>query len=449
MTYNTILLLCFFLIALQFLQLFQQKWFQALFSNKRSSSKTPKPQVMWPKTEKDCPECRARLTAGLSPARSCKHLPKPWSQIKSKRGKKKTIRTQNYFCPNQDCYYYLVTDQNIHALVGDGKHGLHKDIQDFRCQACRSKFSCRKFTVLYHLKKSSKIVCLCLALLAAGIDTHALADALEISEVTLRNWLSRSGEHGRKLHNRFVTNLELAHLQLDELRANVKHAQEVWVWTICDAKTKLIPVVQLGPRTQTMAYAMVHELITRLKAGCVPVFSSDGLKHYYYALTAHFGQWVCVDGHSKPVWMLLPDFVYGQVIKHRKRLRIVDIEQRLLWGLPQDYCARLKAAGLSGNINTSFVERANLTIRQSISKLSRQSWATAHYPSELCEHLFWWLAYYHFARYHQSLRIKLAQPRQRKGKQLPIQYRQTTPAMAAGITRQRWSIMELLSYPLL
>ena len=57
----------------------------------------------------------------------------------------------------------------------------------------------------------------------------------------------------------------------------------------------------------------------------------------------------------------------------------------------------------AGNINTAFVERANLTIRQSVSKLARRTWASAQYSSELFEHIYWWLAYYHFSRYQSSL----------------------------------------------
>ena len=120
----------------------------------------------------------------------------------------------------------------------------------------------------------------------------------------------------------------------------------------------------------------------------------------------------------------------------------------MIWGLPAEYSSRLKAVGLTGLINTSFVERANLTIRQSVSKLTRRTWGTAQFTPELSEHLFWWLAYYHFCRYHESLRIKLDQPVQRKGKQHPRQYRKATPAIAAGLTNRRWSVMELISYPL-
>jgi IS1 family transposase len=92
--------------------------------------------------------------------------------------------------------------------------------------------------------------------------------------------LVRSGVQARKLHERFFQGLELGHVQLDELWANVKQAQQdLWVWVVVDARTKIIPVLQLGARTQAMAYEVVHELKSRLKIGKVPVFSTDGLKH--------------------------------------------------------------------------------------------------------------------------------------------------------------------------
>src|SRR5258708_12076844 len=123
-----------------------------------------------------------------------------------------------------------------------------------------------------------------------------------------------------------MAELDLVHVQLDELWANLKQTgQDVWVWVACDASTKLIPVLQLGGRTEAQAYSVVHELKARLKPGCVPVFSSDGLKHYFYALTAHFGQWVEVEGQKKPIWSLLSSFAYAQVIKHQKRYRLVKV----------------------------------------------------------------------------------------------------------------------------
>ncbi len=116
-----------------------------------------------------------------------------------------------------------------------------------------------------------------------------------------------------------------------------------------NAQTKLIPVLQVGGRSQDMAYAVVHELEGRLSSGCVPVFSTDGLKHYFYALTTHFGQWQTVEG-KKPLWVLLHEFMYAQVIKHQRRMRTVEVEQRMLVGETPQYGQRLRQTGLSGRI---------------------------------------------------------------------------------------------------
>jgi hypothetical protein len=148
------------------------------------------------------------------------------------------------------------------------------------------------------------------------------------------------------------------------------------------------------------------------------------------------------------VWILLSDFVYGQVIKHQRRRRTTGVERRVLVGEAAQYHERLCQAGLSGRINTAFVERLNLTIRQCVSKLTRRIWGPARYTPELMEHLESWRSYYHFVRPHESLVVDLSKPFPRKGRQVPRKYRRRAPAMAAGLTDRRWTVRELISYPL-
>jgi hypothetical protein len=119
------------------------------------------------------------------------------------------------------------------------------------------------------------------------------------------------------------------------------------------------------------------------------------------------------------------------VVKHQQRRKFVKVERRILCGDKDAYRDRLKAANLSGRINSSFVERVNLTIRRGISRLARRTWGLAQYPLELVEHIEWWRAYYHFSRYHESLREELMTPIQRKGKQPPRKYKNRTPATPA------------------
>src|SRR5215469_5023137 len=131
-------------------------------------------------------------------------------------------------------------------------------------------------------------------------------------------FLTRAGGHAQTLHERFFRNLHLPHLQLDELRTRLRSATQIlWLWLAIDPCTKLIPVLQLGPRTQHMAHALIHALRESLAPACLPLFTSDGLNLYFYALTAHFGQWlaVCRQGRNVHRWQVEPRLIYGQVKK--------------------------------------------------------------------------------------------------------------------------------------
>ena len=98
-------------------------------------------------------------------------------------------------------------------------------------------------------------------------------------------------------------------------------------------------------------------------------------------------------------------------------------------------------------LNTAFVERVNLTVRQGVSALIRRTWGVAQTVDGLELHLERWRGYYHYVRPHESLRVKLGEPVERGGRRNPQRYRRQTPAMAAGITNHRWSVVELLGYP--
>jgi Integrase core domain len=108
----------------------------------------------------------------------------------------------------------------------------------------------------------------------------------------------------------------------------------------------------------------------------------------------------------------------------------------------------LQGLALSGRLNTAFVERLNLTLRQSVAALIRRTWSTMRAAPQLLMDLEWWRAYYHFVRPHESLREALDQPMQRGGKRIPRRYRQRTPAMAAGLTSRRWRVRDVLMLPL-
>src|SRR6266699_2314227 len=270
-------------------------------------------------------------------------------------------------------------------------------------------------------------------------------------EVLQRRRGSRAGEHAHTLHERFFCHLHLPHLQLDELRTRLRCANEVlWLWLAIDPCTKIVPVLHLGPRTQHMAHLLIHLLRERLAPGCLPLFTSDGLNLYFYALTAHFGQWLQVGRRGRKAlrWQVAAGLIYGQVKKSYRRRKLVRVTHVMRLGTEAALEATLQGLGFTGRLNTAFIERVNLTVRHGVAALARRTWATAKPPPQLLANLEWWRAYYHFVRPHHSLRLALVQPRERGCKRLAQRYRQRTPAMAAGRTHRRWTTREVLSCPL-
>ncbi|MDP9375723.1 MAG: hypothetical protein M3Q65_25395, partial [Chloroflexota bacterium] len=369
-----------------------------------------------------------------------------WADVKGRRGAPKRVVTEGYACPAAHCAYYGVTDSRLHALVGYGHHGAKERIQDFRCQACGTKVSARRGTALYRLKTPPARVGEVLSALAEGLDVAAATRVFGHGEATITRWLARSGQQAERVHQRLFQHLRLPHIQLDELRTRLRSRQAaLWLWLALDPLTKIVPVVHLGPRTQASAHAVVHDLHDRLAPGCVPVVTSDGLRLYFYALTAHFGQWVATG--RRRIWHVAETLAYGQVQKVYRRRRLVRVAHRVVAGTPERLRVALQALGLSGRLNTAFVERANLTIRQNVAALHRRTWSTAQTMSGLHDQVAWWQGYYHFIRPHQSLRLALPEPQARGGRREPRRYRTRTPAMAAGLTTRRWSTREFLTVP--
>ena len=134
--------------------------------------------------------------------------------------------------------------------------------------------------------------------------------------------------------------------------------------------------------------------------------------------------------------------------KSYRRRKLVRVAHVMRLGTEAALKATLQELGLSGRLNTAFIERVNLTVRHGLAALARRTWATVQQAPHLLAHVEWWRAYYHFVRPHESLRVALMQPRERGGRLLAQRFRQRTPAMAAGITAQPWTAREVLSCPL-
>ena len=178
--------------------------------------------------------------------------------------------------------------------------------------------------------------------------------------------------------------------------------------------------------------------------GRAPLFTSDKLAAYLGALinnysTPHSYERVrSGPAPRRPGRLLDKELLYAQIDKRREHGRVVEVQRRILIGEERLIIRRLAGQ----QINTSYVERDNLTSRQSNGRLVRKTLSHSKKDYYLQRHLDLEDAIFNFVRPHQSLRIRLA--RSVRGRK----WHQRTPAMAAGLTDHIWTLEELLSYRL-
>ena len=143
-----------------------------------------------------------------------------------------------------------------------------------------------------------------------------------------------------------------------------------------DPTSKLLVVADVGSRTLAMAQRVVHQVTRALVPGCVPLLLTDGLKDYATALLTHCGQWMHPERRQekgprpKPRWMPLPELLYAQGVKSYRRRRLVGITHRVVFGTRLAIEQVLAACGWS--MNTAFVERLNLDLRQRVAAIGRR-----------------------------------------------------------------------------
>ena len=396
------------------------------------------PRQWRPKSPADCPQCQQGITFAHP---QINWDVQPYCEYKSRRGRKKSVSTAGYACPNPRCRYFGNTRADVHALVSHGKRGKRHDIQYFKCQACHKAFTSRRGSVLYYLKTNADRVEFSLWFLAEGIDRSVLVRYSGHVDATLTRWLRRAGRQGFNLHNTYFQQLNIAIIQMDELYAKVRNAQKsAWVWLAIDPVSKALLSLHVGGRKTVDAYTLVHDLKVRLRGDCIPAFLTDGLRGYFYTITAHFSEMFRPKRARKDHWRPHANLLHGQLIKRKKNRKLKYALTRMTIGERRRLYAVLRQNGYRSIIQTAFIERVNLTIRQSVALLTRRTWSTAKSEEHLYLHLEWWRCYYHFMRPHESLREPIPNFRWK--------YKDKTPAMALNLTEQVWTVREFIHLPL-
>lgn len=225
---------------------------------------------------------------------------------------------------------------------------------------------------------------------------------------------------------------------------------DTWIWRAMALPSRLRVVSHIShERSEDEATAFIAQFKARCR-GRTPLFTSDKLPAYVSALLANYstpeppplkrgrGR-----PRKEPKRILDPDLCYAQVDKRREGGRVVEVRRRIIFGSAEDIAHILTADTCGHAINTAYVERNNLTSRQSNGRLVRKTLSHSKKLYFLKCHIALEDAVYNFVRPHAALRLRLPR-RTAHGRK----WEQRTPAMAAGLTDHRWTLEELLNYRL-
>jgi IS1 family transposase len=266
----------------------------------------------------------------------------------------------------------------------------------------------------------SETRCRVVAALVEGCSIRATVGMTGAAKNTVTKLLVELGAVCSEYQDRTLRNLPCRRIQVDECWAfcyakakNVKpehfedggYAGDVWTWAAIDADTKLIPCWSIGQRNTATAIQFVDDLASRL-ANRIQL-TSDGLAAYLGAVAKVF------EGAVDYAQLIK---VYNQTTEGQKRhspAECIGCERKTVVGNPDP-----------DHISTSYIERANLTMRMGMRRFTRLtngfSKKIENHAAAVALHMM----HYNFARKHQTLG--------------------TTPAVAAGVADHIWTIEEIV-----
>jgi IS1 family transposase len=421
---------------------------------KRSTAPKPFPGLI---RQPHCDACAQAVASHREP--SCA----PSARLISARGRRRQVATSQHVCPDPDCRYggWL----GLGNITSNG-HPSGGPWRQLHCTACESYFLETHGTPLHGKQVEPDKLVWAIAALAEGLGIRAVARVFETDPTTVLGWLVEATQHLEAFSRHFLHDLEVEQVQMDELFAvlsavkdgEVSEEQAIkrlsrsphWVWVAMDPVCKLILAVDVGDRTLAMAQRLVHQVTRVLAPHCIPLFLTDGLRDYLTALVTHYGQWMHPERRQAkgpqptPRWMPVPGLLYAQVVKRYRRRRRVGVKHRIVFGPAATIASILAKRGWK--INSAFIERLNLDVRQHVAAIGRRVNTVCKHEAGLRQQLAVFHTYHNFILPHASLRLALPEREPVPGTGAIKRWQPRTPAMAAGLTDRVWSVREVLQY---
>ena len=292
-------------------------------------------------------------------------------------------------CPNREC--------RLHGRRNEGniaRHGFYKAgsarRRRYRCRVCGTTFGVRTGTAYAGLQCSMRAFDQVMAMTVEGISKSSIGRVVGRSWNTVARWQERGALFARRFNTAKTPGFVLRELQLDEIRTFYpSRKRSRWIFTSIEVWSRLWPATVVGPRTYRNTKRLVREVRHLSHSFHYPLMTTDGFKFYAPAIQRVFGL-ACV---------------LGQVVKKIRKDRVVRVDTRVMFGSEWKLEDALVESEDSEKLNTAFIERLNLTIRQGLAYMGRRSACHARSKERLEDHLELLRCHYNFCRPHSSLRF--------------------------------------------
>lgn len=310
-------------------------------------------------------------------------------------------------CPFDGCQKNGLVDNVIcYGFQNNGK-------QRYYCNTCGRTFNRHTNTFSARLRTSFNNVAKGVQSLCESIGYRGEERVENHSRKTVLDWVLKAGKQCAKFMQLMPVLNHQSFMQLDELHTFVISKDlKVYLWTCVDAVKKVLAGVHLSlSRSFDECKKFFHKFKERLTNVCGA--STDGLIEYAQLMEKYY-----------------PKTPYAQVVKRYENNVLVEVTKKRVGKFTiEDVEQAVIELGVGRELNTSFIERLNATIRAHLACLNRKTlkFAKSFQTLEALVNIFH--AYYNYALKHETLK--------------------TTPAVAAGIASKRLTLKEILSLRLI
>lgn len=216
-----------------------------------------------------------------------------------------------------------------------------------------------------------------------------------------------------------------------------------WDHVAFDPEHRLVISVVPGKRTSENVRTLVRDFKERTQGRIMNLITTDEYPVYETEILEAYGETIVPPRTGKPGRPALPykappaKLLYATVHKIREKGRVVKVECRVIFGTIVAIVAALALSLVSKAVNTAFIERHNGTDRNQNGRKVRKTYC---FSKDWKVHEA--VTYFTMYTYNYCWPVRTLREKSPEG-----DWRQRTPAMAAGLTDHVWSLSEWLAYP--